>query len=134
MNPMSNAPEGFADTLYGYPTFYPIGGDGKPTGQPWLLYDGQSFPSVKAINAYKAALAARDENYEPPVAPVYSGPLDVASLSEVDWRVFAQNPSLWNKSSEIFSSSPVGKGPQLVGDLAQTVFLNEYEGVLKPYL
>lgn len=130
--PMSNAPEGFPDNLYGYPTVYGIGGDGKPVGSPRLYYDGQTFATPKEISDYKKALAARevDTVYDVPC----TGEIDPVELNEEDWKVFSQVPKLWQNYHTIFSTSPIGKGPQDPGLLGQRVDLDKYDGVLKPYM
>jgi hypothetical protein len=59
----SNAPAGYPEfSPDGYAYFYPIGGDGLPTGTPWLQFDGQNFPNTTEIANYKLAKVRRDEN------------------------------------------------------------------------
>lgn len=56
----SNAPEGYPTTSpEGYPYFYPIGGDGKPTGAPRLMFANQTFKDVAEINQYLTVMARR---------------------------------------------------------------------------
>ncbi len=75
----SNAPVGYPSTSpEGYQYFYPIGGDGKPTGEPFLMYEAQNFPNVKELEEYKVRVIARrgqpDIDYNTPGVgfPVFS--------------------------------------------------------------
>lgn len=131
-NRLSNAPEGYADELYGFPTFYPIGGDGKPVGAPYLVFDGQNFKDLKELNSYKKRLAERnqEEVYDVPC----TGTLNPEDLTVEDWQVFSQVPKLWQNYHTIFATSPIGKGVQDPGTLGMKVDLDTYNGILKPFL
>ena len=133
--PLSNAPEGFPDNLHGYPTFYPLGGDGKPVGAPYLIFDGQNFKDLKELNSYKKRLAELaealvDQTFDTPC----TGNIDPVELTTEDWQVFSQVPKLWQNYHTIFSVSPIGKGVQDPGTLGVKVDLDAYNGILKPFM
>ncbi len=88
-NPYSNAPANYPDTSRtGYPLFYPIGGDGLPTGPGRLWYDGQTFADEIEVETYKLRARARDENLErwreEWAAQTWDGPIPAASATEED--------------------------------------------------
>lgn len=59
----SNAPSGYPNrSPAGYPLFYPIGGDGKPAGQPRVAFGENTFANDAEIEAWMAAVVARDAN------------------------------------------------------------------------
>ena len=90
-NPSSNAPANYPDTSRtGYPLFYPIGGDGLPTGVPHLVYDGQTFADEIEVETYKLRAKARDENLErwreEWAAQTWDGPIPATSATIEDAR------------------------------------------------
>ena len=116
----SNAPDGYpARDAKDYPLFYAIGGDGKPVGNPVLVFNGRSFDSEDDIIKYLASVVQRDANLAEWQrqfnAQVWKGPVEAASLS--------QNDRAWlYVMSHIFRDEQVKVAGKIInGDLFRTV-------------
>lgn len=106
------------------------------------LFDGHYFKDAAELADYNNRVAARNralEGYTEDVSG-YVGPVVPETLTVEDWRVHAQNPSLWGRK-DIFSKPEAGLAKDPVdgrtlhqGDLAQVVDLATYEGAFKPFL
>ena len=127
-NPDSNAPDGYADTLFGQPVVFPT----DPTAGLEIkaeLKDGSKvFKDVKELEAAKKT--AKDPLWGNP----YTGTVDIDLMTFQDWQVLAQNPALWEKRHSFFQHSPTGKGVQDMVWLTQKVNLATYEGIFKQEL
>lgn len=112
----SNAPEGYPTRSHGgYPLIYAIGGDGKPVGDPRLLYDAQTFANEDEIAGYKVAVAARDEALaQAPAddASKYIGHINPDDMGLYDWA-FYQKRGLHFAPGDyaIFTKHPIIRDP-----------------------
>jgi hypothetical protein len=141
-NPYSNAPRGYPtqvqDPVTGdwYGLFYPIGGDGKPAGEPMMYAPwGGPFTTFEQGRAAKAAAAQGPPPDIPPSQVVYHGSISPYSLVAVDWSFYQQN-NLAPKNDEIFVGTLADVNAALskftVGDLA-TADISNYAGPLLPF-
>lgn len=55
----------------------------------------------------------------------YTGPVNPTALTDDDWRVFSQNPTLWN-GYDVFDRDPKPNLPQDAGKMGMTVDMDAY--------
>jgi len=136
----SNAPPGFpTHSPEGFALFYPIGGNGQPTGAPEPLYGGRTHASINDLQEYvlrSTERAAnldqwqRDEN----INLNYTGTINPDTLTRADHAYLASRPDLWPRAGQIFTKKPTPRDTATgrlytPGDLANTNISN-YNGVL----
>jgi hypothetical protein len=140
------------DVIDGYPAFYPIGIDPKTNkkiqaGPPRLYYDGSTHESAEAIEAYKVAKQARDENLDAWQkewdAQVFTGPVPATSVKGEDAAYeYAQGTKYYpgDLHRTVLSGSNtdinrvINEGEQKMLPRSADEVIKSYKGFLIPYV